>query len=115
MNNKNFDSIVKSRTELITKTLATKGDEYASVIDRLHNFKSAGRIGDCTPEQALKGMMLKHLVSVFDIINNLVIHSIPTPTRECINEKVGDSINYLILLEALLKERLINDEHNNKR
>jgi len=45
-------------------------------------------------------MMVKHLVSVFDLIEG----RIPT-SQEMIDEKIGDMINYLILLEAVLKEK----------
>ena len=78
-----------------------KNDEYSRNNDKLHNFKVAGRILNQTPEQALVGMWLKHLVSVFDIVDDLP----NLPPDETLNEKITDSINYLVLLEALIKER----------
>jgi hypothetical protein len=97
-----FDKIVQSRIGKIGKILSNKAKEYASWVDRLHNFKVAARITGETPEMALRGMLMKHIVSVFDIIEHcrtLTIRQI------IIDEKLGDSINYLILLEALLYER----------
>ncbi len=100
MNQEIFDSIVDNRLLKSKKVLIDKSKQYASNNDRLHNFKVAARIDNTTPEQALWGMYQKHLVSVIDIKND--------PTRfsmEVIQEKIQDSINYMILLEALLTER----------
>ena len=69
----------------------------------MHNFKVAAEIQNCTPITALAGMMAKHTVSVYDLIkkqeNGFVV------PREMWDEKIGDSINYLILLSALVQER----------
>jgi len=54
-------------------------------------------VDDETPERALWGMAKKHLVSVTDLI-----HGRAEVTPERIDEKIGDMINYLILLEGLL-------------
>jgi len=98
MNNEQFNQVVENRIDQIRKVLVKKAAEYASDTDRLHNFKVAARVGSkqITPEQALLGMWRKHLVSVFDMIES---GTRPAPALR--DEKVGDSINYLILLEAL--------------
>ena len=50
-------------------------------------------------------MMLKHEVSVLDLVE--WSESEPTRiTEELIDEKIGDNINYLILLEGMLKHRI---------
>lgn len=101
MDSEQFSAIVKRRIDLIKVILRNKGREYASTADRLYNFKVASRLLDTTPEKALLGMLSKHLVSVFDLIES------PTNrTPEMIDEKLGDTINYFILLEAVLKEQL---------
>ena len=100
-NQVSFDQVIQHRTDAIHNTLDKKAKEYASDTDRFHNFRVAARINKTTPERALKGMMLKHEVSVLDMIENPHVLS-----EERINEKIGDNINYLILLEGLLKERL---------
>lgn len=105
MNSEKFNKIVSDRCDKIVSILASKGEEYGAE-DRLHNFKVASRISNTSPELALKGMMMKHIVSVFDLINDA--EQGKTPTDYLIQEKIGDSINYLILLEALLTERLEN-------
>jgi hypothetical protein len=103
-----FNKLLDKRIEKMRATLASKGKEYG-VGDRLHNFKIAGRIGGVSPELALKGMLLKHVVSVFDIIDMCEKNEVEF-SRAMVDEKLGDSINYLVLLEALIIERLQNLE-----
>ena len=102
MNAETFNNIIEERITGIRETLVRKGKEYSSETDRLHNFKRAGKVLQCSPEKALLGFLTKHLVSIFDMIDeaDTKIHSL-----EMINEKCMDSINYFILLEALFKER----------
>lgn len=101
MTHKEFNELIEKRVETICHTLASKSEEYATKNDRFHNFNVAAIMNDTTPERALMGMMVKHLVSVFDLANG-----IGEITEEKIEEKIGDSINYLILLEGLLKDKL---------
>jgi len=104
MNAMNFDAVVERRCDLIKSVLVNKAKEYASDVDRLHNFKVAAKLGrdEMTPEQALWGMLRKHIVSVIDIIEDTAKGKYPSAAMR--DEKVGDSVNYLILLEALLIE-----------
>ncbi|MGD1831013.1 MAG: hypothetical protein ACPKM1_15740 [Spirochaetaceae bacterium] len=104
MDDKTFNSLVHRRILQIQSTLTTKGKEYGQK-DRLHNFKVAARIDEVEPEVAAWGMAKKHLVSVMDMIEGRQI-----PTRSMIDEKVGDMINYLILIEALLNEKPLGPE-----
>jgi hypothetical protein len=100
MNSQQFELILAKRLDLTKKVLGSKAKEYA-VGDRLYNFKRAAEIERTTPEKALLGMMAKHLVSVIDLIEGNV-----EVTEYLVNEKIGDSINYHILLEALLLEKI---------
>ena len=102
----NFNDLVKERCEKIVSVLASKEKEYAAGEDRFHNFKVAGRISDCSPEKALKGMWMKHIVSVFDLIDWCDSET-EKLTSDLIDEKIGDSINYLVLLEGMLKDRVV--------
>jgi len=99
-----FQAVLDRRIEQTGKTLAGKGTEYGSDSDRLHNFKAAGRMLNITPEKALEGMLAKHLVSVQDIVAR-VENGGNMPSQAVIDAKIGDCINYFILLEALLTER----------
>lgn len=99
----NFDQLVDERCNAIKETLINKAKEYASDQDRFHNFNVVARIFDTTPEKALMGMMAKQLVSVMDMVE--WTDSDPTKlSRQIIDEKINDSICYLILLEGLLKD-----------
>lgn len=104
MDHQQFSALVERRFRLTRDVLASKGKEYGPV-DKLHNFKRAAEIGRCTSEQALLGMLTKHIVSIIDQIK-----SGDTPTQEWIDEKIGDGINYLILLEGLWDEELWNQQ-----
>ena len=98
MNTADFEGILNYRLKRISEILNSKAKEYA-IEDRLYNFKRAAEMQRTTPAKALIGMFMKHMVSVMDLAEG----SIPD-TSDMINEKIGDAINYLILLEALLKE-----------
>lgn len=104
MNGESFGKILERRLRLIQGTLGMKAAEYAPGDERLHNFKRAAAILGQTPAQACVGMMLKHWVSVLDLVEAEALR-IFKPV-ELIDEKIGDAINYLILLEAILKEPL---------
>lgn len=98
MTTEEFNKLLDETLEAIRATLGSKAEEYA-IGDRLYNFKRAAEMARCTPAQALKGMLLKHLVSIFDLIEGNLEN-----TEAMVNEKVGDGINYLILLKAVLQE-----------
>lgn len=102
MNTETFNKIILEQIERCENTLCKKAEEYATE-DRLHNFKVAATIQNCLPTTALGGMMAKHTVSVFDMLTELEKgNSFPI---ELWNEKIGDSINYLLLLAALIREQ----------
>ncbi len=101
MNTREFNTLISRRIEECCDLLGVKSDEYATD-DRLHNFKVAAEVQGCTPIKALAGMMCKHTVSVYDLVNrNEKGVFIP---KELWDEKINDSINYLLLLSALIEE-----------
>ena len=93
-----FNLAVEAQIERCTNVLIKKAKEYATE-DRLHNFKVAAALQGGTPEQALAGMWAKHIVSVFDMCNSGKEYS-----EEMWNEKITDSINYLLLLRAMVEK-----------
>lgn len=99
MNTVDFERVVSEQIERSTSVMCNKAKEYATQ-DRLYNFKVAAGIRDCTPIQALAGMMEKHTVSVYDMCDSGGEYPI-----ELWNEKITDSINYLLLLRALVEEK----------
>lgn len=99
-----FDEVVENALKRSKHVLIHKAKEYAKEGDRLHNFNRGSEIAGCSREKVLKGFLLKHLVSVFDIIDDIDKGIIPE--RAFIDEKIGDSINYFILLEASIVDKI---------
>lgn len=106
MKTKDFDIVVNHRLEECKKVLIEKAKEYAKGDDdRMHNFNKASQItGECR-EKALFGFFLKHLVSVIDIVDDMNKNSKYIPSRPLVEEKIGDAINYLLLLEASIEDK----------
>lgn len=101
MNTEKFERIINAQIDLCREVLIEKARQYATA-DRLHNFKVAAELQGTTPMGALAGMMAKHTVSVYDLIGDSVSgEAVPT---ELWSEKITDSINYLLLLRALVEE-----------
>lgn len=67
--------------------------------DRLAHFKKAAAIMSTTPKAALLGMLSKHIVSVSDMCTDNRDYPI-----EKWDEKITDSINYLLILRAIVEE-----------
>jgi len=101
MTQENFDAILENRIATMRSTMASKSKEYAKGSDKLYNFKRAAQIERATPEKAWLGMWMKHIVSIIDIVESP--ENVPVTLLE---EKIGDSVNYLVLLEAMQKERI---------
>lgn len=95
-----FDAIVDEQLARCHDLLIEKGKEYAPGVDRLHAFKRAAALQGCTQGEAALGMMAKHLVSVTDMIQS---HEHFTSSRW--DEKITDSINYLLILRAIVEEQ----------
>ena len=103
----NTDTFSKNAANFLSATvekLLKKGEEYAEKEDdRLIAFKTAAALQRETPQKALSGMLAKHIVSIYQMCNNPKANSY---SLEKWHEKIGDSINYLVLLEGIIKEEL---------
>ena len=110
-----FKHVLDARIYKMRAILNAKAGEYASTPNRYHNFDIAARMANVTPEQALYGMMLKHEVSVSDLIAWTSDGNESKITKDLIDEKIGDLINYLVLLEGLLVRRIDAREEGDKR
>lgn len=107
MNNTQFLEIVNEQLDYCKALLNVKGDEYdAETSDRFHSFKVAAKLQGITPKQALAGMMCKHTVSVYDMCNGGEY----SPDKW--EEKITDSINYLLLLKGMVLEDGQNPSEN---
>lgn len=106
MNNAEFDKVVEGCIDKIKSVLQKKSQEYSSDDDKLHNFNKAKDLMRCkTKEFALLGMLNKHLVSVIDMIEKHEKTG-KLPNSYLLDEKIGDSINYFILLKACFLDDL---------
>ena len=112
METKDFNKLTKNFFEDCKAILGVKADEYAQEGDRLSSFKRAAGLELCEPEESLKGMLTKHIVSIYQFIDELNdIEGIDRPLSQW-REKLVDAVNYIgPLLWALLIERY-NAEQN---
>ena len=102
MNTDDFNKLVEEKIEWIRNTLIKKGAEYSRGGDRLSNFKVAAKVLNQTPEQALRGMWIKHVVSILDFVEDISSGKKIVPAVWA--EKQGDVMTYMILLEGLLRK-----------
>jgi len=93
-----FNEVVEQQQQHCVAVLDRKGDEYAPGNDRLAHFKDSGLEQDISAKQALWGMFNKHLVSLKNMCKG------GNHPVELWSEKITDSINYLLLLRALVEE-----------
>lgn len=100
-----FDKLLANIYARSRESLATKSAEYARGGDKLHNFKAAAKKRDCTPLQALQGMLVKHEVSIDDMVKAMAAGG-PPPTQAWLDEKMKDVTNYTHLMEALFVEAM---------
>lgn len=98
-----FNESVSRQLNYCETLLIHKGMEYApDDSDRLRAFKVAASLQDESPKQALCGMLAKHIVSVYEMCRS----NEQQPVDKWI-EKLTDSINYLLILRAM-----VDDETN---
>src|SRR5680860_1600857 len=108
MNKAQFEQHVQECKSRIGETLTEKAKQYRRNDNPFHNFDKAAEMNWITAERALMGMMAKHEVSIRDIVDD--IDNGKHPSIEMLSEKIGDNINYLILLEGIIKRRLGENE-----
>ena len=108
MNNEMFNKVTEERIKTCIDVLCRKSDEYSTDRDRLRAFKVAGALQGGSDIKALGGMMCKHTVSIYDLINDF--ENGKNISIELWNEKIGDSINYLLLLNAMVVEHELDKQ-----
>lgn len=99
-----FDEQVRRCADILQKkTQEYTGDDT----DRLGAFKAAAALQHTTPERALAGMLAKHIVSLYDMCFAENTHF----DMSTWDEKITDSLNYLFLLKAIVKEGHTNQQN----
>ena len=99
-----FKTVVDKTLKEVDDLLINKGREYSVQSNVFENFeRGVKRAFRMTREDVLMGYKIKHDISVEDMVYRNPAD--PTIREEYINEKINDSIAYLILLKAMLLER----------
>ena len=93
------DKTIRMTIDKCMRVLKEKAEGYSTDEDVLHNFRVAAGLQGCSVTQALAGMMTKHTVSVYDMINSGQAYA-----PDIWDEKIGDLMNYLLLLRTAVKE-----------
>jgi hypothetical protein len=101
MEREEFNKLVNRRLAECKRVLTLKAFDYADDEDRLHNFKAGAALNRQTPIQFAWELATKHIIAIADKIAN---RELMTP--EFIKEKMGDVINYMLLIEALNEEEI---------
>lgn len=99
-----FDKVIEDTLSQIKKTLLVKGKEYRRNGNVYHNFEEGSKITGLSREKVLRGFLLKHEISITDMINDLDNGILPS--AEKVNEKFNDNIIYLLIQKAMLIDRI---------
>lgn len=97
---------IQSTMQKIQELLLVKGKEYRRNNNPYHNFEVAARKKGITPERALDGFLLKHLVSYDDMLND--IEQGVLPKIEVVEEKFSDILVYFMIQKAQILNRINN-------
>jgi len=108
MTNEFMDNVINIRVEHTVDILSKKALEYVRNNDRLHNFNVGAELENKTREEVLHSFFLKHYISYLDMLED--IKNDKLPKKSYVDEKMGDMINYLILQEASIKQKIIEKE-----
>ena len=103
MNHETFKEIITQMQEDSLATLLEKNSGYSNA-DPLHNFHQAAKLKGETTLKAIGGMMAKHTVSIYDLINKASEEYVP---EEVWFEKIQDHMNYLLFLWAAVEETVV--------
>lgn len=98
-----FSDLLNDRIDRMKAVLDAKADEYAKEHDRLHNFKQGAAAQGRTPAQTCLSYMTKHWCSVVDLVDDDA-EGFHDRVLKRLDEKIGDLVNYVVLLEAVLLE-----------
>lgn len=105
MNSTKFTKIMDRRLDKVRVTLCRKAEEYAHG-DRLSNFNVMADMNHCLPETALKLLVSKHIVALFDFIDEMENGNDGDDGRhyKFFDEKIGDIMAYMVLLDAMIQD-----------
>lgn len=99
-----FENVINHTLEEIKKILLIKGKEYRRGGNPYHNFEKGAQFTGTTREEVLQGFVLKHLISVDDLREDIKKGIVPLP--EVINEKYNDILVYFLIEKASMLDRI---------
>ena len=105
-----FDEQVEATLQKIRHLLIVKGQEYRRNNDVYHNFNVGAKMTNLSPERVLHGFLLKHLVSMADIRDDIDAGVDLNPDR--IEEKWTDALVYLVIEKCMILDRI--EKHKQK-
>lgn len=97
-----FNEKVEAVIIKLRHTLIVKGKEYSRNDDPFHNFKRGSKITGKSEIEVLDGMLLKHLISYHDMIDDIKKGKVPS--KEYVDEKLGDIITYFTLQKIQIED-----------
>lgn len=97
---KEFDNIIDAQLVNCRDILNEKFKEYQSGDDMLSNFNNIANMLDIEPITAWMGLWAKHVESIITLIQR----GKNWPDSHW-NEKITDCINYLLLLQCILRQQ----------
>ncbi len=97
-----FNYVVKNQIDRCNDILSKKSNSYATNSDKLHNFRQAAHLSQESMRHALAGMMMKHTISLYDMLYTEDIF-----LTEVWDEKITDHINYLLILKAIIEDEAL--------
>lgn len=109
MTSKLFDKVVNKTLNKCREVLTVKAKEYRRNDNPFHNFEVGAMKTNKTREQIIRYFALKHEISIEDIVNDIADGKLPN--KAIVDEKIGDAINYLIILKASMLDRLNNKSY----
>lgn len=101
MTTKELEAVFEEQVQHCREVLLKKGREYTpDEADRFSSFKTAAGLQHTTQANALLGMLAKHIVSLYD----MSFAGAEKYDMSVWDEKITDSLNYLFILTAIVKE-----------
>lgn len=101
-----YNEIINDQIDKCKSMICSKRAEYATDQTPTDNFNRAAMLLKQKPTTGLAGVMAKHTISIYDMLYD---HERGAEfSKEKWDEKITDSINYLLLLQVLLEEERRN-------
>lgn len=108
MTTKELQIVFDEQVRRCREVLLQKGKEYTpDEAERFSSFKTAAELQHTSQVNAMLGMLSKHIVSLYDMSFVGAEHY----DMATWNEKITDSLNYLFILKAMIKEEITHKEH----